>query len=254
MANPGSGEGRAFEDLDRAWAEVRQQWPDGPDPIVVLFSGGVDSGLLAWEFRSHPGLILSTVGTVGAEDLALARSSASALGLRWVGTTVGADDVRDVALELGDLLLSVPAGRRTIFLALAIAIARAPPGTLVCGQGADELFLGYAHFRGLGPEELTARADADLRQLTSVDWPLTVEIARRWGRTIQAPFLDPRFIAAASAIPIGQRGPNPEVKGLWRAWARSRGLPEPLASRPKRALQFGSGIDRIWKGIGPPVR
>jgi len=59
-----------------------------------------------------------------------------------------------------------------------------------------------------------------------------------------APFLDPVFVAAATAVPIESRLPTPGAKSLWRAWARSRGLPAAIAERPKRALQYGTGVER----------
>ncbi|MFY9717583.1 MAG: asparagine synthase-related protein [Thermoplasmata archaeon] len=230
--------------LDRTLEGALAPWRADPGPITVLFSGGVDSGILAWELRDRCGTTLSTVGLAGSSDLASAERAARAIGLPWTGTELSTEDLVAAlergAPDFGDM----PVRRRCIFLALEAAIEHAPVGELLCGQGADELFLGYAHFRGLDPSEATARSLSDLAQLREIDWPLTVRIARRLGRRAHAPFLDPGFVGAALGLPIADRLPGDRPKALWRAWAIERGVPAEIADRPKRAMQFGTGIDR----------
>lgn len=234
-----------YERLDAAFHHALAQWRVSPDALVLLFSGGVDSSLIGWELRSHPQLMLSTVGTKGSADLAAAEEGARRLALPWTPSLVTAEDVQEVAKKVERELGGLPPVRRSVLLAFATAVDRAPPGPLLCGQGADELFLGYAHYRGLGPSAAERRSTEDLDQVISDDWPRTVHIARRLGRAVHAPYLHAEFVAAARSIPVERRLPLPEPKAFFRAWARHRGLPEPLAARPKRALQYGSGIDRI---------
>jgi asparagine synthase (glutamine-hydrolysing) len=213
-------------------------------PPVVLFSGGVDSGLLAWELRRLPGTSLVTVGTEGAEDLHEAERRAPVLDVPWQAVVLDDPRLERVEREARSDLVGVPGPRRGIFVALAAAFAETPPGPLVCGQGADELFLGYAHYRGLSSQAAGARASADLDGLLRDDWPRTVGLARRWGHDVLAPYLHPAFVKAATDVPISARAPDGSPKAFLRAWAQHRGLPAVLADRPKRALQYGSGVDR----------
>jgi len=236
-----------FAALDRTWTPVLTRWNDDPEPLAVLFSGGIDSGLLAWELRDRPGTTLHTVGTGRSNDLAIARGAADALHLPWSGFEVARSDLDTLVERLSQEFASIPSSRRSILLSLAVAISRAPESHLLCGQGADELFLGYAHFQGLSPSEASERSEDDLRQLLAHDWPWTERIAARLGRRISAPYLDPGFREAARSIPIHVRLPRSAAKAFFRRWARHRGLPEAIATRPKRALQFSSGIDRLMK-------
>lgn len=233
------------DSLDLAFTKAMAPWVDREGPLAVLFSGGVDSGLLAWELRDRPGLVLSTVGTRGSPDLSAARDGASHIGARWVPSKVTRPEVQRIAKEFREDLGSLPPTARSVLTSFAVALARAPPGPVLCGQGVDELFLGYAHFRGLDSEESRLRSEADLSQLLDRDWPLARNIATRMERTLSAPYLDPEFIAAARGVPIQERMPAPEPKAFFRTWALRRGLPPSIALRPKRALQFGSGIDRL---------
>lgn len=236
--------------LDRAWDSALADLRAEEEDLVVLFSGGVDSSLIAWELRNRPGVRLLTAGTRGSPDLAAAEEVARQIGMPWSAAIVGPVDVREAAREVQESV--GPLGRTDLSVqtAFSLAVGRAPSGSLVCGQGVDELFLGYAHFRGLGEAPALRRSEADLEKLVEVDWPRSQRIAALHRRNVRAPYLDDRFVAAARAIPIAWRLPVPNPKAYFRAWAVHRGLPQALAQRPKRALQFGSGVERALRNGG----
>lgn len=219
-----------------------------PGPrLGILFSAGVDSALLAWELRHRPGVVLSTLGREGSSDLLAAREGARRVGLPWEELRFDAEDVaRAEETFAGELEGTAPV-QRSVLVALALAIDRASPGLLVCGQGVDELFLGYAHYRGLDDRSAEERSRTDFERLLSSDWPRTQRIARLAGKEVVAPYLDPAFEEAARRIPISLRRPEGSPKRFFREWALARGLPPELASRPKKALQYGSGVDSILR-------
>jgi asparagine synthase (glutamine-hydrolysing) len=227
--------------LDAALDSVRAR----PGPTGVLFSGGVDSALLAWELRTVPGVRLFTVGVDGSPDLGSAESAAILLGLPWTGSAVRSPEVQHLAHEIADELRDLGWVDRSVQVAFALAVDRAPRVPLVCGQGIDELFLGYAHYRCLAPADALRRSEQDLEKLLDRDWPRAQRIAARRGRSVVAPYLHPAFVAAARRIPIEARLPDPVPKALFRDWAGRRGVPGRLLQARKRALQYGSGVDRV---------
>jgi asparagine synthase (glutamine-hydrolysing) len=234
-------------ELDRAFDRAIAATARASEPLAVLFSGGVDSAVLAWELRHRPSTTLVTVGFDGADDLVAARTAATRVGIPWTGAILTEEGLEEVVRRCADALDGVPGTRRSLFVALAAAVGSAPVTDVVCGQGADELFLGYAHFRGLAPALAEERVARDLDRLQQHDWPRSVRIAETLGRRLHAPFLDPEFVRAARAVPIVDRLPSAESKGWWRAWALRRGVPAELVRRPKRALQFGTGVDAWWR-------
>lgn len=241
-----SGEGEA--DLERTFGPALDAalapWRTTPGPLVVLFSGGVDSGVLAWMLRDRGDLALLTVGRPGAADLSAAKEAASALDLPWRGAVVDDAALESGLRSAGSELSQLPRARQAIFLALATAVQHAPEGTILCGQGADELFLGYRHFQGLTADAAAERSRRDLEQLQHDDWPRTERIAAAMGRRVVAPYLDPAVVGAATSLPIAARYSPGEPKAEFRRWAVRRGVPDVVAHRPKRAMQYGTGIDR----------
>ncbi len=230
--------------LSAALEHALRRWKVDGAEGTVLFSGGVDSALLGHELRhgGHVGAL--TVGLRGSTDLAAGASAADTLGLRWTGRELTETELRRLRARIEPELLGAAPAMRPVFLGLAAAMELAPPGPVLCGQGVDELFLGYAHYRGLGAAEAGARASDDLARLERDDWPRSVRIAGLLGREPVAPYLDAGFVAAACAIPVGDRLPHPEPKRRFRQWAAARGLPHEIAARPKRALQYGTGVAR----------
>ena len=233
-----------LESLDRALDSSLRPLRGGDAPVDVLFSGGVDSSLLVWELRNLPSLGLITVGLEGSADLDAARSAAGRLGRPWEPSVLTPAELDRLVPTISDELDGVSPTGRAVLVSLAAGLARSKAARVLCGQGVDELFLGYAHFRGLSPREAETRARLDLRRALDEDGPRAERVARRFGRTLRAPFLGPEFVAAAGSIPIERRLPGALTKECFRAFAQHRGLPAAIAERPKRAIQFGSGVDR----------
>jgi asparagine synthase (glutamine-hydrolysing) len=242
------------EGLDSALAEALRPARTAPGALGVLFSGGVDSALLAWELRGRPSVTLYTLGRTVSSDLPAGKAGAERLGLPWEGLPVDRDEVRAAERRFSQELIGIAEVSRRVLLALGIAIAKAGSRRLVCGQGVDELFLGYAHYRGLSPEEAEQRSHEDLHRLHESDWPRTLRIAEKCGKEILAPYLHPRFEEQALRVPIDLRRPRDVPKRFFREWAVERGLPRELAERPKKAVQYGSGVDALVRAMRRPAR
>ncbi|MFZ0699516.1 MAG: asparagine synthase-related protein [Thermoplasmata archaeon] len=233
-------------------AVARLAHEDGP--ITVLFSGGLDSSLIAWELRERAGTVLWSIGREGSPDLGAARSAAEAMGMAWQHATLTSVEVESVLDRFAADLEGAEGPPLDVAVAFALALDRAPTTRVLAGQGADELFLGYAHFRGLSAEQAADRAEADLRRLIESEWPRAQRIAERSGHVLAAPFLEPDVVRAAQEIPLAERMPGEVPKRWLRAWAIARGVPAEIASRPKRAIQYGSQVQRILREVRPAPR
>jgi len=239
-------------ELDAAFEEALRPLRAPGGALGILFSGGVDSSLLAFELRSRPELTLCTMGRDGAPDLKAGQEGATRLGLPWEPNVIGELEVAAAESRFASELVGLPPVSRTVLLGLAVAITGARPSRLVCGQGADELFLGYAHYRGLSADEASMRAQEDLDRLLATDWPRTLRIGEKAGKTLFAPYLSATFVRAARAVPTDSRIPREMPKRYFREWALARGLPAELALRPKKALQYGTGVAALVRARSRP--
>ncbi len=235
--------------LARVLHEAIDRCSGGPGRPTILYSGGLDSSVVAWVLRAR-GPRLLTIGVPSSPDLVAARSGARALDLPLMETPVDLDDVTQALERWRHELDPLPEPSRSVAVSMALALAATPEGRVICGQGADELFLGYAHFRGLGEEAARARQTADWHLLADRDWPLAQRVARSLDRELVSPYLDPAVVAAVRAQPL-RPPPASETlsKTVLREVARQLGVPVALADRPKKAMQYGSGVARLVRAL-----
>ncbi len=217
------------------------------DSLAVAFSGGVDSALVA----SGVDAPCYVAGFPDSHDVAAAREAATAMGR----------DLRVVDLSHDDLVRAVPdivraTGRTNpmdvqIALPLFLVAERVQAegfSRLAVGQGADELFGGYA--KVVSPAE-DHRVDADTvrgaRRETIETLPRQlardVLALRAAGVEPVAPLLHDRVVAAALALPGDLLATEDERKIALRRAARGV-LPPDVVSTDKKAVQYGSLVSR----------
>ena len=220
--------------------------------VAVGFSGGVDSALVASGFPDAP---LYVVGFEGCHDIAAAREAAQAMD-RSADLTV-------IELDHETLETAVPRVVETIGRTNPMDVAIALPLILVAeqaatdgyrrlavGQGADELFGGYA--KVVEPAS-DARVDSDTvrdavrETIDTLPGQLQRDVCglRAAGVEPVTPFLQDRVIDAALRLP-GELLATPERRkvALRRVARETVGLPATVTSADKKAVQYGSYVSR----------
>jgi asparagine synthase (glutamine-hydrolysing) len=197
----------------------------------------VDSALIA----AFAGLPCVTVGMEDSPDFSWAERAASFLGLPLRRVMIAPKDA-DHALP--DVLRSIPR-KSPLDLSIALTLsfvcqAAAEMGfrRVLCGQGADELFAGYARHR-----ESTDLASDLRRDFTTLHAQAVRDqaVARLHATSLSYPYLDSRVLRAAGRIPPENLVTGGMGKQPLRALA-ARHLPAEVAGRGKKAMQYGSGI------------
>jgi len=247
-------------DADRAVAAVRTAVVEAVDAVdgapAVAFSGGVDSAILA--ARTEGPLYVG--GFPESHDVGAARSAADALGRELAVVEFTHDDLERAVPELVaatgrsnpmDVGVALP-----LYL-VAERVAADGHDRLAVGQGADELFGGYA--------KVAAPADDDRLEADTVrgatrevigELPAGLErdvlTLRAAGVEPVAPLLDDRVVAAALRLPADLLVDGDERKVALRRAADF--LPAAVRGRDKKAVQYGSlvarELDRLARQAG----
>jgi asparagine synthase (glutamine-hydrolysing) len=216
--------------------------------VAVAFSGGVDSAIVA-ALLDAPCYV---VGFPESHDVEAARSAAERMGL----------DLTVVELDHDTLEAAVPRVARAIGRENAMDVQIALPLFLVAervasdgfdrlavGQGADELFGGYAKVANAPDDD---RVDADTvdgaRREVMPTLPdqldRDVRALAAAGVTPVAPFLHESVIAAARKLPHGLVVSDDGHRKHALRLAATEWLPESIAFREKKAVQYGSLVGR----------
>lgn len=213
------------------------------DSGITALSGGVDSALVGAIAR-RPCLV---VGMEGCHDIRQAGEVATFLDLPLTIRTVTPAEVSDALYSVVSLLEDPNPVDIAIGTTLYFVVETAHDlgyERILTGQGADEVFGGYARYLETPPhllDEVFARDFASLARQGKRDQT----IARSMGAYLSMPYLDIRVVCAAQAIPPEERVRDSVRKKPLRDVA-SQYLPESFAQYEKKAMQYGTGI---WKEI-----
>jgi asparagine synthase (glutamine-hydrolysing) len=228
----------------------------GGERVGVMFSGGIDSTVVAVLAAEVAEVWLYTMGVGEAHDMTVAKETAERIGLPWKAIEVGEQQVVGSVLPLTRVI-----GQERI-----LPISFEMPAYLVCergeeskylsGQGADELFGGYMRYLSMPPEVLRETMRTDLEALLGSGVAMERAIALHFGKGIGHPYLDPRVVALASSLSSSECISGGARKVVLGQVASLLGL-EFLASRQKKAAQYGSGVMKVLKAAakerGVPV-
>ncbi|PIU29632.1 hypothetical protein COT07_04845 [Candidatus Woesearchaeota archaeon CG07_land_8_20_14_0_80_44_23] len=233
---------------DRLFSALKKRLPDSP--FGVMFSGGVDSTLIAFAAKklgAEP--ICFSVGMKNSEDLRWASLAAGELGFQLEKKVFSQEEFEDAIREVKAILrtddsvtLSIGA---VIYSALKLAKSKGV-NILFSGLGSEEIFAGYdRHLKALkSGADVNEECRKGLLSMYKRDLLRDYPIARALSCEIRTPFLDEDVIRLAMSMPSSLKISETEKKIILRKAAVFLGLPERFAMRKKRAAQYGSGFDR----------
>jgi len=251
-----------FTDPDAAVAHVRSAVETSVDELdddglAVAFSGGVDSGVVA----ARTDAPLYVAGFPESHDVEAARNAADLLDreLRVVELTHDAIEraVPEIVAATGrtnpmDVQIALP-----LYLVAERAAADGYD-RLAVGQGADELFGGYAKVAN-APEDPRVEAETVRGARREVigtlpdQLPRDVLTLRAAGVEPVAPLLHDRVVEAALRLP-GDLLVDGDTRKVALRRAAAETVPAEIASREKKAAQYGSlaarEFDRLARQAG----
>ena len=246
--------------------------------VGLIFSGGVDSSILALILKEiaqkrndtntvEEGIVkalnvkLYSVGVENSQDIEFSKKIAEELNLPLktiiIDETTVKESIKPVLTAIEDDNIMKLGVGMTIYLATK-AMKEDGIKVALSGQGADELFGGYnrylKHFEENNLMDAYFSLDEeiyhDIANMYHVNLERDDAVSMANGVELRVPFLDKDIIDLALDIPGKYKIKNSEDllrKHILRDVAKFIGVPDYIALRPKKAAQYGSGINKILK-------
>lgn len=223
---------------------VQEDCPE--ERVGILFSGGLDSAVLARLASEVAEVRLYTIGLPGSADLATAGLSSTEMRLEWCRIELRNEEVIAALPPLSSIIGTDNPLVLSFEMPLHVVAQRAEERLLLSGQGADEIFGGYARYAGMGEKELRRTLDSDLEGLITTGSARERRLAGHFGKEIRHPYLNHHVLEAAKGMPVSELVREGERKLVLRRVAALLGL-EKEAARPKKAAQYGTGVMKAMK-------
>lgn len=231
----------------------------GLDRVGILFSGGIDSTILATINKTLG--IETTLYTVGHEnsiDLKVSKKTAETMDIPLKIKNVDITDVKRYLPMVLDAIEEFNIMKLGVGMPAYIAAEMAHSDGLkvmLSGQGADELFGGYHRYlKSYEDNGELAQEDLknDILNLYHVNLQRDDAVTMANSVELRVPYLDLDIINTAMNIPMKYKinGKDDNLrKCILREVGAELGVPEKIVNRPKKAAQYGSGIHKMLKKV-----
>jgi asparagine synthase (glutamine-hydrolysing) len=246
----------AVEGYRKALMDSMQKRTQDFQKIGIIFSGGIDSVLVAYiAAKMVPEVVCYTCGVKGSSDIANARQIAEKLGLELKVAELDHDAVEKLIPEVINVIEDANAGQVEVALPVYGAVKLAHDDgirVMLTGQGADEIFGGYSWYAKVAEKEgykkLRRHMIEDLLLLYKETLEREDKITMAHSIELREPFLDPEVIRVALGIDLRlnvKGGRDTFGKHVHRRLAQKLGIPKEIAYRVKEAAQHGSGMHDV---------
>ncbi len=235
---------------------IQKRLPDPGQKLGILFSGGIDSTILA-HICKHLGrefvcytAALEEDGMGEAQDLAAAQKAAEELGFDLKVKKLDLAATRKYLEKIIPLIEDTNGVKAGVALTLYAACERAKEDgvtVILSGLGSEEIFAGYERHKK--SHDINKECLAGLRKIYERDLYRDDVLSMDNNIEMRLPFLDRDLVEHALTIPASLKLNDNENKIILRDIARKQGVPEAFAARKKKAAQYGSKFDRALQRL-----
>jgi len=228
--------------------------------VAIAFSGGIDSGLIA-SIAKSTGLEveLFTVSLPDQPELAHALEVGSELSLphrvKQLTMTDVEESVKTVLWHIEEanpmkLAVAIP-----MYFAAAMAHSEGFK-VMISGQGCDEAFGGYRRFLAIldrgGAGALQKAIVESSREAYQINYQRDEQVSVPRHIDLRLPFADLKVVEYALSLPTELKIVSPQDdlrKRVLRRLGQMINLPKSVVERPKKAIQYATGIERALRHI-----
>lgn len=250
----------AAEMLERLLTLSVRRCVSGSMDIAVAFSGGLDSSIVAFLAKKcHVKVHLVHVSLENQPETEEAKKAAQALDLPLHVYLFGEEEVERVVSTVVEIIEEhdpIKASIGVPFYWVAEKTAELGFKALLAGQGADELFGGYHRYVNEyllhGGEKIQKIMFDDIVGIHESNLERDMKICSFHNVDLRLPFGSYRIAKFAKDLPVElklERRADTCRKLVLRLVARKMGLPSMITEKPKKAVQYSTGVSNALKKI-----
>ncbi len=250
----------AAKSLQNLLLESTRERVSGFRETAVAFSGGLDCSVIAFLAKlCGIKLHLVSVGLRNQHELQHAEKAAEALRLPLHLQTYTLDDVERVLPKVLWLIEELDAVKASIAIPFYWAAENASKmgcRILLAGQGGDELFGGYqrylTEYARSGSSALMGLMYRDVITSYEKNFQRDNQVCSSHGVELRLPFADRELVHFSLSLPLSLKivstddGPR---KRVLRQVAQNLGLPSFIVNKPKKAIQYATGVGKALRTI-----
>jgi asparagine synthase (glutamine-hydrolysing) len=251
---------KAAETLQRLLERSVRRRVSGTKEIAVAFSGGLDSSVVAFLAKKcQANVHLIHVSLENRPETEEAKKAADGLSLPLHVYLFREADVEKVVSRVVELIEEADPIKASIgvpFYWTAEKASEAGFRVLLAGQGADELFGGYQRYVNdyllYGKERVRRAMFDDVVRLHESNIERDVKICGFHDVELRLPFASYQIAKFALNLPVElkiERKVDSLRKLVLRKVAADVGLPSSMVEKPKKAVQYATGISDALKKL-----
>jgi asparagine synthase (glutamine-hydrolysing) len=228
--------------------------------VVIAFSGGLDSSVIAALAKTcETEVHLVSVGLKDQPEIPHVKAAAKALKLPLHLQTYVLNDVKRVLPNVLWLIEEpnvVKANIAIPFYWTAEVASKLGCKVLLVGQGSDELFGGYQRYLRIYSRSGTAAVRDVMYRDVALAYEANLQrdnqVCSFHGVELRLPFLDREVVCFSLSLPVSLKiecAENSLRKKVLRRAAQNLGMPPFIANRPKRAIQYETGVNKALRKL-----